>query len=84
MGSYYVGTNFQQFVGSEIDPNIDFNWGSGGPAILGLFALLSISSSPSLTITLTWITYWAAISFFSYLSLHPLRPSSLSLQFLFG
>lgn len=30
-GSYYNGTNFENFVFSRIDPKIDFNWGEGSP-----------------------------------------------------
>jgi len=34
VGQYFTGTNFNTFVRSQRDNDIDFNWGRGGPADL--------------------------------------------------
>jgi hypothetical protein len=50
-GNYYSGINFNQFVGAEIDKNINFNWGAGAPAVPGIFSFpspMSLSSPPLL------------------------------------
>jgi hypothetical protein len=31
-GDYFTGADFQTFAGSQVDPTVDFNWASGGPA----------------------------------------------------
>ncbi|UII24024.1 PA14 domain-containing protein [Fulvivirga ligni] len=31
VGEYYNGMNFQNYVGSRVDPEINFNWGGGSP-----------------------------------------------------